>query len=133
MKSNQRNFYISNIYLFSSRESYQRNYLESLNVIPITYNSSLPYNLQYLYGLKRVKEEYIVTANEDCIPSAPLNNHALQWLLDLLKSRELDVDFVKGVKGNEIIHPHRFQNLYTIDPDSDMFFSHGDGLNNPVI
>ena len=113
----------SNIYLFSSRETSQRDFLQRLNVIPITYNSDMPYNLQYLYGLKRVKEEYIVTANEDCIPMAPLNNTALSYLLDLLSTRELDVDFIKGVKGSEIVHSLRFRNLFQIDAASDMFFT----------
>ena len=123
LRRHQWDKHFSKIYLFSSRESYQKDYLQSLNVIPITYDSNLPYNLQYLYGIKRVKEEYVVTANEDCIPSAPLNNTAFQYLLELMKSQELDVDFIKGVKGTEITHPLKYNNLFEIDSSSDMIFT----------
>ena len=113
------------IYLFTSRKPVQEKIPDSLQskVEVLLYDKNLPYNLQYLFCIKRVAEEYVVIANEDCIPSGFAKANQVKNILELMHTNQLEVDFVKCVRGCEIIDKTQFENIFLINKNSDMIFT----------
>ncbi len=114
----------ASVYLFSSRPPIKPIpfYYQS-GVELIVYNKELPYSLQYLSCIKKVPEEYVVIVNEDCIPFGPILFNEVNRILDLMVSAQLDVDFVKCVRGTESVIATSFDNVYYINQESDMIFT----------
>jgi len=112
------------IYIFSSREPCIP-IEDSLDaeVKLIIYDKNMPYSLQYLYCIKQVVEDYVVIANEDCIPNGFLKIDQIIRICELLQSHQLKVDFVKCVRGTEILNDTQFENIYLINQSSEMIFT----------
>lgn len=114
----------SKLYLLSSGQTISNKLLNKYPQVElIQYKSALPYNLQYLSCLKKIKEDFIVTANEDCIPSARPIAEEFKRVFNFLSGSNGTVDFVKLVKGEENIRRTNYNCIYEIDPLSKMFFT----------
>jgi hypothetical protein len=111
------------IYIFSSRQASLPGCCKEHNVELITYNPKHPYNLQYLSCLKKIKEEILVTSNEDCIPSGSLKQLDFLRIVEIMQRKSVQADFIKCVRGEEVIMRSDFKNLYYIDPNSPMYFT----------
>ena len=94
------------IYLFTSRQPIDDKVPDFLQtkVEILIYDKNMPYNLQYLFCIKRVAEEYVVIANEDCIPSGFIKVNQVHNILELMHSGQLKVDFVKCVRRGMRFH-----------------------------
>jgi hypothetical protein len=111
------------IYFFNSRNTNLPATANKINIELLQYDSDLPYNLQYLSCLKRVPFEFVIIANEDCIPSGPPLFEEVKRITSIISSGLERIDFVKFVKGQEYISETKYANLYQIDPMSEMFFT----------
>ena len=113
------------IYLFTSRQPVQATIPLSLRrkVQLLVYDKDMPYSLQYLFCIKRVSEDYVVIANEDCIPSGFIKLNEVTRILELMHTRRLKVDFIKCVRGSENLDKTQFENVFLINQESGMIFT----------
>jgi len=107
------------IFLFTSSDSDTLNLPQ--NVTSLYYSPSLPYSLQYLSCLRRVKDEYVLICNEDCIPVGNISRDSIEYVINVLDSSSFS--FVKLGRGPERIHHTCFRNLFEIDRYAQPFFT----------
>ncbi|WP_320675950.1 hypothetical protein [Prochlorococcus sp. MIT 1300] len=114
------------IYLLTSKESKALVEIKEkwgVHLNYLIYPQELSYNLQYLFCLKKIKEETVLIANEDCIPSGVPRKNEFNYIHNLIRDDNNKWDFVKLVRGPEKIRATNHKYLFEIESDSDTLFT----------
>jgi len=113
----------SHVYILTSAPPKVLPPLSGSDIQIIEYDPNLPYNLQYLSCIKRIRQNVVAIANEDCIPCGPPNEQECLRCIAILMDEKNRLSFIKLVRGEETIYKTPYESLYEIDPASHMYFT----------